>query len=119
MNISFKNDTCENCMYMNCYYEAFFILWIKHVPFMLKMLKLNCFVCVDQNEWWVLEWPLVLHRLIAEKINKNERKNKAEILMESQGAESSEFWKALGESPTPHIGVGSVRDYTTTRIRVG
>lgn len=43
-------------------------------------------------------------RLIAEKINKNERKNKAEILMESQGAESSEFWKALGESPTPHIG---------------
>lgn len=50
MNISFKNDTCENCMYMNCYYEAFFILWIKHVPFMLKMLKLNCFVRVDQHE---------------------------------------------------------------------
>lgn len=39
--------------------------------------------------------------------------------MESQGAESSEFWKALGESPTPHIGVGLVRDYTTTHTGVG
>lgn len=79
----------------------------------------NCFVCVDLHERLILEWPLVLHRLIAEKINKNERKNKAEILMESQGAESSEFWKALGESPTPHIGVGLVRDYTTTHTGVG
>ncbi|KAL1132057.1 hypothetical protein AAG570_010015 [Ranatra chinensis] len=36
-------------------------------------------------------------RLLAEKINKNERKNKAEIVMEPLNDESSEFWKALGE----------------------
>ncbi|KAJ6637773.1 Protein flightless-1 [Pseudolycoriella hygida] len=35
-------------------------------------------------------------RLMVEKINKNERKNKSEILMENQGTESTEFWKALG-----------------------
>ncbi|KAJ9590157.1 hypothetical protein L9F63_016713, partial [Diploptera punctata] len=36
-------------------------------------------------------------RLMAEKINKNERKNKAEIITEMPGDESSEFWKILGE----------------------
>ncbi|XP_014245300.1 protein flightless-1 [Cimex lectularius] len=36
-------------------------------------------------------------RLLAEKINKNERKNKAELLNELYGEESPEFWKALGE----------------------
>lgn len=35
-------------------------------------------------------------RLMAEKINKNERKNKSEILIEYQGDESTQFWKALG-----------------------
>ncbi|XP_063216475.1 protein flightless-1 [Bacillus rossius redtenbacheri] len=35
-------------------------------------------------------------RLIAEKINKNERKNKAEILTEMPGDESADFWKNLG-----------------------
>lgn len=35
-------------------------------------------------------------RLLAEKINKNERKNKAEITMETQGNESSEFLRLLG-----------------------
>lgn len=36
-------------------------------------------------------------RLLCEKINKNERKNKAEILTEMFKEESPEFWKALGE----------------------
>ncbi|XP_046688250.1 LOW QUALITY PROTEIN: protein flightless-1-like [Homalodisca vitripennis] len=36
-------------------------------------------------------------RLLAEKINKNERKNKAEIIMETLNDESADFWKALGE----------------------
>ncbi|XP_049849364.1 protein flightless-1 [Schistocerca gregaria] len=36
-------------------------------------------------------------RLMAEKINKNERKNKAEILTELPGEESSDFWLAFGE----------------------
>lgn len=35
-------------------------------------------------------------RLLAEKINKNERKNKAEIFMEVQNSESVEFLKLLG-----------------------
>ena len=36
-------------------------------------------------------------RLMAEKINKNERKNKAEIITEPFGEESSDFWTALGQ----------------------
>ncbi|KAL9915605.1 FLII actin remodeling protein [Glossina fuscipes fuscipes] len=38
-------------------------------------------------------------RLMAEKINKTERKNKCEIIMEMQGDESSEFWENLGVDP--------------------
>lgn len=37
-------------------------------------------------------------RLMAEKINKNERKNKSEIITEMMGSESEEFWKSLGSS---------------------
>lgn len=36
-------------------------------------------------------------RLLCEKINKNERKNKAEILTETAKSESKEFWIELGE----------------------
>ncbi|XP_071129219.1 protein flightless-1 homolog isoform X5 [Mytilus edulis] len=43
-------------------------------------------------------------RLVAEKINKNERKNKAEIHMESQAREEAAFWKALGAQPDGFIG---------------
>uniref|UniRef100_A0A336MYS3 CSON003193 protein n=1 Tax=Culicoides sonorensis TaxID=179676 RepID=A0A336MYS3_CULSO len=35
-------------------------------------------------------------RLMAEKINKNERKNKAEIFTEFQGEESKTFWQIIG-----------------------
>lgn len=41
-------------------------------------------------------------RLMAEKINKNERKNKAEILTEIQGDESSEFWDVLNLEDRPY-----------------
>jgi hypothetical protein len=34
---------------------------------------------------------------MAEKVNKNERKNRAEIITEMPGDESSEFWKVLGD----------------------
>lgn len=34
-------------------------------------------------------------RLMAEKINKNERKNKSEIITELMGTESDDFWKCL------------------------
>lgn len=37
-------------------------------------------------------------RLFAEKINKNERKNRSEIHTMLQGQEVAEFWKTLGNS---------------------
>lgn len=42
-------------------------------------------------------------RLMIEKINKNERKNKAEISMEVQSDESSEFWKVFGLVEAPNV----------------
>lgn len=36
-------------------------------------------------------------RLVAEKINKNERKNKAEIITDIDSCKASEFWLYLGE----------------------
>jgi len=47
-------------------------------------------------------------RLVAEKINKNERKNKAEIHMEYQAREERAFWRALGSNPDDFIGVGQI-----------
>lgn len=42
-------------------------------------------------------------RLMAEKINKNERKSKADIAMEIQGCESEEFYRAIGHDiSTPY-----------------
>lgn len=40
-------------------------------------------------------------RLMVEKINKNERKNRCEIIQEIQGDESSEFWKLFGLDGQP------------------
>nr|CAD7257477.1 unnamed protein product [Timema shepardi] len=37
-------------------------------------------------------------RLMAEKINKNERKNKADIQTEMPGDESADFWRAFGDN---------------------
>lgn len=34
---------------------------------------------------------------MAEKINKNERKNKSEIFTENMGEESKDFWKTIGQ----------------------
>uniref|UniRef100_A0A6M2DKF3 Putative serine/threonine phosphatase 2c n=1 Tax=Xenopsylla cheopis TaxID=163159 RepID=A0A6M2DKF3_XENCH len=47
-------------------------------------------------------------RLMAEKINKNERKNKAEILTEIQGDESSEFWDVLNLEDRPYTPIEHV-----------
>ncbi|KAK0089106.1 hypothetical protein PV325_009137 [Microctonus aethiopoides] len=43
-------------------------------------------------------------RLMAEKINKNERKNKAEILTEIMGTESEDFWSSLG-ADEPYLAI--------------
>ena len=42
-------------------------------------------------------------RLMAEKINKNERKGKSDIITETMGSETGEFWDSLGvdESERP------------------
>ena len=40
---------------------------------------------------------LIFCRLLAEKMNKCERKNKAEILTELAGTEDNEFWVAIGQ----------------------
>lgn len=60
-------------------------------------------------------------RLMAEKINKNERKNKAEIIMEVMNTESEEFLLLLGlekdEQKDRHIVVSIVfYDVMTMRI---
>ncbi|XP_046402839.1 protein flightless-1 [Ischnura elegans] len=48
-------------------------------------------------------------RLVAEKIDRNERKNGAEIVTEIAGQESSEFWRILGHEdgmpPAPNSGI--------------
>ncbi|XP_075220548.1 FLII actin remodeling protein isoform X2 [Lycorma delicatula] len=57
-------------------------------------------------------------RLLSEKINKNERKNKAEIIMEPLGEESSDLWRALGEesgSPPDEPIIEHVMDDFTPR----
>ena len=36
--------------------------------------------------------------------------------MEAQGSESSEFWKALGETPTAFVGVSFHQEYTNSRV---
>lgn len=38
------------------------------------------------------------HRLFAEKINKNERKGKAEITLLTQGQETPDFWEEIGRA---------------------
>lgn len=40
-----------------------------------------------------------MHRLIAEKINKNERKGNAEIFVFSQNQETADFWRLIGGPP--------------------
>lgn len=36
-------------------------------------------------------------RLLAEKINRNERKNKSDIITETMGNETKEFWITMGQ----------------------
>ncbi|XP_060063340.1 protein flightless-1 homolog [Ylistrum balloti] len=68
--------------------------------FMLDM-GLNIYIWVGKMSKAVTKTKT---RLIAEKINKNERKGKADIYMEDQGKESVAFWRGLGgASPMPIV----------------
>lgn len=49
-------------------------------------------------------------RLIAEKLNKNERKSNAEILTVAQGGEEPDFWKLVGRVPDSMIKESSQTD---------
>lgn len=53
---------------------------------------------------------LTLFRLIAEKINKNERKSKSTIEVISQGSEEMPFWRALN--------VHSASDVTPIKVSI-
>ena len=48
----------------------------------------------DANEY------LIAFRLIAEKVNKNERKGLSTVIGFNQGNEEPEFWDVLGGPPT-------------------
>jgi len=50
----------------------------------------------------------IIYRLIAEKINKNERKSLLEIVSMSQGHEEDEFWDYLGGASPSDIAAISV-----------
>lgn len=50
-------------------------------------------------------------RLMVEKINKNERKNKYEIIVETQGNESVEFWKCLNFDDVPPPELRKPKEY--------
>lgn len=48
-----------------------------------------------------------LFRLIAEKINKIERKGMSDIISLSQGTEETTFWECVGDFPNGEIKVSS------------
>lgn len=56
---------------------------------LLELYDCNCIVSIND--------VIPFSRLFAEKMNKSERKNKAEILTELAGSEDSEFWVAIGQ----------------------
>lgn len=52
------------------------------------------------HKWYRwFKWVIFVFRLFAEKINKNERKGKAEITTLMQSQEPPGFWEALGGQP--------------------
>lgn len=51
------------------------------------------------EEAWALLRLCICPQALAEKINKNERKGKAEISLLVQGQEPPEFWEVLGGEP--------------------
>ena len=56
------------------------------------------------------------YRLVADKINKNERKNKYEILNVTMGQEDDDFWSSLNGQPTGKLMVSDGVITELTRI---
>ena len=65
-----------------------------------------------------LPFSLSYDRLIAEKVNKNERKNKSDIIQVAQAQDEKGFWKLIGGEPTNTISVRWLQEYKIKNVYV-
>ncbi|XP_043945529.1 protein flightless-1 homolog [Protopterus annectens] len=100
--------TVEDAQYVTRLYRSYGKKNIKMEPVPLKGSSLDPrFIFLLDNGLLIFIWRgaqatlsgSTKARLFAEKINKNERKGKAEIIQLVQGQETPEFWEALGGQP--------------------
>ncbi|CAM5087928.1 unnamed protein product [Natator depressus] len=100
--------TVEDAQYITRLYRIYGKKNIKLEPVTLKAASLDPrFVFLLDNGLEISVWrgsqatlsSTTKARLFAEKINKNERKGKAEITLLSQSQEPPEFWEVLGGQP--------------------
>uniref|UniRef100_A0A8C8S5J3 Protein flightless-1 homolog n=1 Tax=Pelusios castaneus TaxID=367368 RepID=A0A8C8S5J3_9SAUR len=100
--------TVEDTQYITRLYRVYGKKNIKLEPVAMKAASLDPrFVFLLDNGLEISVWrgsqatlsSTTKARLFAEKINKNERKGKAEITLLSQGQEPPEFWEVLGGQP--------------------
>uniref|UniRef100_A0A674JPS5 Protein flightless-1 homolog n=1 Tax=Terrapene triunguis TaxID=2587831 RepID=A0A674JPS5_9SAUR len=100
--------TVEDAQYITRLYRVYGKKNIKLEPVTLKAASLDPrFVFLLDNGLEISVWrgsqatlsSTTKARLFAEKINKNERKGKAEITLLSQSQEPPEFWEVLGGQP--------------------
>uniref|UniRef100_A0A8C3T5F3 Protein flightless-1 homolog n=1 Tax=Chelydra serpentina TaxID=8475 RepID=A0A8C3T5F3_CHESE len=100
--------TVEDAQYITRLYRVYGKKNIKLEPVTLKAASLDPrFVFLLDNGLEISVWRgsqatlsnTTKARLFAEKINKNERKGKAEITLLSQSQEPPEFWEVLGGQP--------------------
>nr|XP_008163073.2 protein flightless-1 homolog isoform X1 [Chrysemys picta bellii] len=100
--------TVEDAQYITRLYRIYGKKNIKLEPVTLKAASLDPrFVFLLDNGLEISVWrgsqatlsSTTKARLFAEKINKNERKGKAEITLLNQGQEPPEFWEVLGGQP--------------------
>ncbi|XP_009955281.1 PREDICTED: protein flightless-1 homolog [Leptosomus discolor] len=100
--------TVEDTQYVTRLYRVYGKKNVKLEPVALKGTSLDPrFVFLLDHGLNLLVWrgsqatlsSTTKARLFAEKINKNERKGKAEITLLTQGQETPDFWEALGGQP--------------------
>lgn len=75
-------------------YDIVYAILLKFVQ---GLLQFSVKQFIKDKKFILFHIHLIIFRLLAEKMNKNERKNKAEIIVEALNEESADFWKALGE----------------------
>ncbi|NWS29920.1 FLII protein, partial [Polioptila caerulea] len=106
--LSHPHPTVEDTQYVTRLYRVYGKKNVKLEPVALKGTSLDPrFVFLLDHGLDLLVWrgsqatlsSTTKARLFAEKINKNERKGKAEITLLTQGQETPEFWEVLGGQP--------------------